>query len=287
VLPSLSVVAGFLIFEPFFGYPAIFSEFPSGVSRLQGAVVPAHLAFLALAGTLCSVAMYEHGLMPGRRAAVAVAVNVLILGATLTRTALVALAILLFPAFWRLIRHRDIAARYVMVSFATLFLLTAWFAVLGPELRARSRTSASGGGLDTSGRTEAWAFYLEAVQGNEWLGLGLGAATVVTRYSVEFSQYFSVPHNEYLRAFVDGGWIGLTLLLVGLVASGVSIIRAAAPVARPTLLGMMTATLILAVTDNAFSTVQYLVPTGLAVAAIVSLNQSNLSSSDISAVQRP
>ncbi len=273
LLPALSVLSNLLLFEPLAGYPTLFSEYASGVTRLQGAVVPAHLAFLALAGTFGTLLALDLRIARARHAVPLLIVNVLILAATLTRTSLLALAILLLPALWRLIRHRDVFARYVMVTVITAVVAAAWFVVLGPELQARSMTSASGGQFDTSGRTEAWAFYLNAARGHEWTGLGLGAATVVTRYSAEFSQYFPVPHNEYIRAYVDGGWIGLVLLLLALVLSGRYLISAVAPACRPTVRALMVATLVLAITDNAFSTVQYLVPLGLALSAAVSLHQ--------------
>jgi hypothetical protein len=62
----------------------------------------------------------------------------------------------------------------------------------------------------TSGRLDAWERYWTEAKDNLVFGRGLGAGTVVNE---GIDTAFEVPHNEYLRLIVDGGFVGLAIML--------------------------------------------------------------------------
>ena len=63
--------------------------------------------------------------------------------------------------------------------------------------------------LNTAGRRELWPELVKQCSPTSMTGLGIGASG---RISAGLSRTLDQPHNEYLRAYCDEGWIGSALL---------------------------------------------------------------------------
>lgn len=259
-------------------------EFTTGVYRLQGAAIPAHLASMALLGMLAAYTLT-------RRIYVWIGLfNFAIIAATVTRLqfvlGIVILCVFVWPTLkqsWTKKNHRQLAVLsvaaifvvaitiYTLPDFAarssptypqsTLFLLKnppadEWVKAVSEQdvsddcplrrdgkvrvncLQRKSLKKAikarnvvlSHNFIDpawieaeadhvpdenlpiyTSGRLDAWERYWTEAKDNLVFGRGLGAGTVVNE---GIDTAFEVPHNEYLRLIVDGGLVGLAMMLV-------------------------------------------------------------------------
>jgi O-antigen ligase len=110
------------------------------------------------------------------------------------------------------------------------------------------------GGFNTSGRRQAWDFFLGVGDRHPWSGNGLGASAVATATEAPagVQTAFVAPHNEYIHLYVDLGWLlgavvlGAVALLLGYVAR-----RAAGALEA---LGLLAGTAVLALLDNPLST---------------------------------
>ncbi len=72
------------------------------------------------------------------------------------------------------------------------------------------------GKFDSAGRFEAWPLVYEKSFDTPWFGHGIGeSAPFVFRVWAPMDK----PHNEYLKVFYEGGMIGLTFFVLGLVGT--------------------------------------------------------------------
>lgn len=68
------------------------------------------------------------------------------------------------------------------------------------------------GFLNTSSRFYVWQETLKLSQGNRSMGLGIGYIKTLDEFFTRLG--FLSPHNEYIKFFVEGGYIGLGILLI-------------------------------------------------------------------------
>jgi O-antigen ligase len=66
-----------------------------------------------------------------------------------------------------------------------------------------------------SGRDILWPYFAAAADRSPWFGWGIGAGNAVIPQTSDVAQLLGTfaAHNEYLRIRVEGGWIGLALLV--------------------------------------------------------------------------
>jgi len=233
----------------------------TGAERLQGAVVPAHLAMLAFAAVCAACWLSTQHQRWALPAAVAASASCL---ATGTRGAAFACVVVLV---FTVVAGRMSAGRKLL--WATLG--AAVVAVFVPLLLLRSESSATGEGINTSGRDVAWAFWGERAARTPWFGQGIGASTQLTagtRSGSELS-YFVVPHNMYLQLWLDIGYVGIVLVVAGLVGFAVWAVRRVDRPARPVLYGLFVAFAVYSSVDNTLVTPQMMVPLLMLVAAMV------------------
>jgi O-antigen ligase len=83
------------------------------------------------------------------------------------------------------------------------------------EIRLFNVLSSEAG--DLSGRDLIWPLFQDAWDASPWVGWGVGAGKVLVPEDTMLARLLgtTAAHNEYLRIGVDGGWLGL-LLLIGL-----------------------------------------------------------------------
>jgi O-antigen ligase len=68
---------------------------------------------------------------------------------------------------------------------------------------------------DLSGREILWPLFEAAANRSPWIGWGVGAGNAIVPADGDVAKLLGTfaAHNEYLRIRVEGGWIGLALLI--------------------------------------------------------------------------
>ncbi|WP_135556621.1 O-antigen ligase family protein [Paenibacillus cymbidii] len=257
LLPLVSVVVGALL-QAAHLYSLLDVEF-TGAVRVQGANIAPHLAMLAFLGI--TVALLELKRDPGfsRFAYATLAVNFAILVATGTRGPLLAMLLLAGYTFF------DMSKQYIkgkvmliVPLFCTVVLLAAATYASWDNMMKRSFERDTGTGIDLSGRTEAWAYFLRGAADSPVTGRGLGAVTVANDGSLY--EGFVVPHNEYIRFFFDGGYIGAGLFFLSLLAVFGAVYRVLPARIRKPYVLFLAGFFAYSFTDNTLSTVQFIIP---------------------------
>jgi O-antigen ligase len=209
-IPLISVAGGGIL--DLAGLRPVFLN--SGGERLAGLGHPAFLAgFCLIAIYACLIELYREG---RTRTLLLLAVNFLILVLTGARAPLAyAVAVtgltLVFvhsPAFPR--RARILP----MLLAACLLPLLVLLANDLSSVRLFNVLSNEAGNL--SGRDLLWPPFEQAAAASPWVGWGVGAGNVIIPADSELASLMRTwaAHNEYLRVRVEGGMIGLGLLVV-------------------------------------------------------------------------
>lgn len=258
-LPWVSIALGFAL-QAVGGGTVIRPEF-TGVPRLQGALIPAHLAMLAFAATVASCWL----LVRRYRGAAAMAfASVAVCFATGTRAASAASLIVLGATL--LSGRAKGVQRVVGLGFGIAIV-----AIFLPLLQQRS-ASFGNDAFNTSGRVDAWQFWIRAAEQAPYFGRGIGASLELAESGITRTralENFVVPHNMYLQVWLDAGYVGAAAVAVGLLVAWRVIARTADPAARPVLRATALALLLYSVVDNTLVTPHLIVPvvTLLAVVA--------------------
>ena len=267
-LPALSVVTGAAL-DAAGVHPLQMAEY-TGVQRLQGASIPAYFGFLCAAGAGGATALLLRPSGSARHlrpwALLALGLSIVCAGLSGTRGALIATVVVASPALVRMVRSAR--RRHVRLRRA---LLIGLLAVIGtaavlPTLIERTKTSSTNDDLDTSGRAEAWTFYLDAMNGATLAGRGIGAGPVIGEEGFGLLRGdFRGTHNEYVRLFVESGWLGV-VLVVGAVTLHLRAHLAATPAhAKAGLVALIVTFVAYSVVDNTVSTFHFFLPFGLLV----------------------
>lgn len=259
-LPLWSVVAGIPL--QIAGVSTVLRvDEDSGVPRLQGASIPAHLAMLALIGLfagLCLVSMRD--VDRSRRTYLWVGLNLVILVATATRGALVVGAVMVLAFIVHaLLVNRRITRRARSAAWLLTAIGIGATVVALPELIRRSMGNSYEGTFNTSGRDQAWEFFFGLASQNPYTGKGLGFATVaVQMYAPPHVQkQFVAPHNEYIHLVLDGGVFLLFALLAAMLAAFYVAARAQRGTVRWVIVALGAAVVFWSAIDNTFSTPQF------------------------------
>lgn len=257
VLPLISVFIG-IIFEAAGISPLFVDEF-TGATRLAGANIPPHLAFLAFMAFMA--ATIEAKRRPDRLVFyyTMMSVNFLILVLTGTRGGLISLMLMVFIFMYDLSKQflKGKSALIIpLFGFAAVLVSSVWLQL--DNLKKRSFERATEVGIDLSGRLEAWDFFLKGVEGSPWFGKGLGAVLVANDGSLY--EGFMVPHNEYIRFYYDGGIIGAVLLFAAILYVFRNVIRENVKELRRYMTVLMIGFLIYSISDNTLSTLQFILP---------------------------
>ncbi|UQZ35044.1 polysaccharide polymerase [Paenibacillus sp. PK3_47] len=257
LLPLVSMLVGVVLHVANF-HSILTIEF-TGAVRVQGANIPPHLAMLAFMGVAISFIEIKRSPQHTRFFYIMLALNFLILVATGTRGPLLALVLMVIYYFFDISRqYLKGKSQYLIPLLCSLVLIVAAVFLQLDNLKKRSFERTTAEGIDLSGRTEAWEFFLDKAAGSPWSGRGLGSATVANDGTLY--KGFVVPHNEYIRFYFDGGYIGAILLLLSLLAVFILVYRALAPPVKPYYLLFIAAFLIYSFSDNTLSTVQFIIP---------------------------
>jgi teichuronic acid biosynthesis protein TuaE len=272
-LPAVSVAAGLALAAA--GVRPLSMQEYTGVHRLQGATIPAYLGFLGVAGAAAGTALLllprDAGGATRRQrpfAVLAILAGVASVASSGTRGALFAALAVAAPVAWRAGWGGHGAAgagRTVRAAVLVVALTVAGIAVT-PMLVERTRTDETSSALDTSGRAEAWTFYLREAAGAPELGRGLGAGPVIGEEGFgRLRGDFRGTHNEYVRLFVEGGWLGL-VLVVGAVAVHLgSHLRRTPRHVRAGAIALVVVFAAYSAVDNTISNFHFFLPFGLLI----------------------
>lgn len=186
--------------------------------RLAGSTHPAFLGSFAMTAIYASlIELCRDG---RRRYLAGVAVNFLILLACGARSPLFCAVIVTGFVFLFLRSEAfTIRSRVVPIMLGLLVLpLMIVVAVSSDSVRLFDKLSGKAG--DLSGRDVIWPFFRDAWNQSPWFGWGVGAGKVVVDPDSLIAHLLgtTAAHNEYLRIGVDGGYVGLTVLILLLAA---------------------------------------------------------------------
>lgn len=247
LLPLLSVGIGLLS-----GHSIFRLEY-NGAYRLQGLLVPAHLAMLSSIAIV--VNLFLRTTRTSRFSIIIIIINTAILMLTQTRGALLFTLFLTIGYFiYSSNRNqlRRIATRYL---FPLLILVIAVPLLI--NIYQSRQVSLDDPEINTSGRLLAWAYFLDIGYERKYVGYGLGSSTEVTVNKLGALSYFKVPHNEFIKFFVEIGLIGSlffwTLLYRNLFKN---INPLYIKYKKLLFLGLI----LYALVDNLFSTIQFYIP---------------------------
>jgi O-antigen ligase len=230
-------------------------------TRLAGASIPAQLALTSFVA--CITASICYRVTRWRWAPVLVVANAAILGLTISRGAAIALAIaMLYPALrfalsrgpafrmpqWLRISALAVAVIIVLVVVLPAFLSRDTGGYYIPGVGTQRDT--------TSGRSKAWAQFFAIGKQSPLFGHGLGAGPITKVQE----QGFLAQHNEYLRLFLEGGYVGGGLVLLAIVVVVATCIARSPPAIRFDLLSLVAGFAFLSYTDNTLTSVSLSIP---------------------------
>ena len=187
----------------------------SDVYRLQGATTPKDIAQMAMLGMLiCMLLARQHRFYLGLGL-----VNYGLIALTASRTNMLMGVLLIGVYLWPDIQQFRRSRQWHELKYATFVLGAVAMLTLAnsPAILNRLTFIAEDSSIQTeldansSGRLGSWEKYWDAAEQNILFGRGLGAGTVVVS---ESDEELKIPHNEYLRLIVDGGLIGLGLVIL-------------------------------------------------------------------------
>jgi teichuronic acid biosynthesis protein TuaE len=227
--------------------------------RLEGATIVAWLGTFGVCAVIACLALYRRE--QWKLAKWIGFADVVILGATLTRGALLALGIVALPSLVRFGR-RQLSAKSI-TGMAKLGMAIAaaiaGAAILIPGLQERNENAivydAARGAVThevASGRLQAWAFAYEQAKVNLAFGRDIGAGPIVGKIPGSPGG-FTAQHNEYVRMLLEVGIIGGVILLMTMITTLVSLIRRAPPRVRADLAAAGVALALYSATENTLS----------------------------------
>lgn len=196
-LPLFSIVIG-LILWPLGGLNPFLRGSYIG---LAGASEATNLAFFCLIGICASFFKFKRDKIVKYR--YFMYINFFFLLCTLTRGGIISGVIIilydLIPFLKSCLKNKK--RIFVVSSMIIISVIPIYFVI--NQLIAR--TYGVSGEINTSGRTEAWAYIISLCK-NRFIGNGYGFLKTRTEYQLQF---FSAAHNEYVHLYTEMGLIGV------------------------------------------------------------------------------
>ena len=209
-IPLLSVAAGAIL--AIAGLRPLFLE--SGGERLAGLGHPAFLAGVCLAAIYANlIELYREG---ESRTLLLLMANFLILALTGARAPL-AYAVAVTGLTLIFVRSPAFPGRRRILPLLLAACLVPPLVILANDLAAvRLFNVLSNEAGNLSGRDLLWPAFEQAAATSPWFGWGVGAGNAIIPPDSELARLIqtSAAHNEYLRVRVEGGLIGLGLLVL-------------------------------------------------------------------------
>jgi O-antigen ligase len=209
LIPVLTVAAGAVLDAA--GIRPLFIDL--GGARLGALGHPAFLAGFCMTAIYAGlIELFRHG--RGRDMAL-LAVNFVLLAATGARAPLAYAAAVCLIALLAVDAPRFPRRRRITLLLAGASMLPLLVALSGEMTGVRLVSVLSTNAENLSGREVLWPLFEAAAAQSPWFGWGVGAGNAVVPEGSDVARYIGTlaAHNEYLRIRVEGGWIGLSLLI--------------------------------------------------------------------------
>ncbi len=143
--------------------------------------------------------------------------------------------------------------------------------------RTEMETFNAEGSINLSGRDVAWTYFLEQVHGLNLFGGGLGSTSHITEGVREMNLYlFVAPHNEFIRVFMELGWIGCILFFLNIFLIFKYVFKKSTKQTQVFLFLAFLGFLIITGFDNTFSTIQSYLPLALLLKFILTTEQMKI-----------
>ncbi len=173
---------------------------------------PRSFSLFALMGVAWHVAGWRYG---SKLSLLAACVITLVIGYSLSRTALVVAALLFALAWFEPWSIRG----WVRFTVSSVLGVGAIYYAIYHVAPLRDRffegdvsLAVGGVSVNASGRTEMWETILASYRESPWLGKGLGSSQVLIDTRMPGLGH---PHNDYLRILHDHGAVGMVLWVLG------------------------------------------------------------------------
>jgi O-antigen ligase len=191
----------------------LFSD-QAGLLRLQGSTHPAFLGGFAAAAVYASlVELYRDG---RSRHLWAIAINYVILALSGARAPLACAFGVTAAAFFFLRADPFPARRRLPLILLGMLILPVLVAMASGSSAIRLLNILSSDAQNLSGRDLIWPLFEQAWSQSPLVGWGIGAGKSVVDPDSLIAKLLgtTAAHNEYLRMGVDGGYLGLGLLIL-------------------------------------------------------------------------
>ena len=242
-------------------------------TRLRGASIASQLGLSAFISSVVALVVWR--ISRWRPALLIFALDAAILAATASRGAAAALGVAVaWPALrYGLEAFRRSDPRTAIMRLAALGgVLALLAATLVPRLESRNTQERYYAGYgtvsdSTSGRQAAWDQFYAIAKEEPIFGHGLGSGPLT-----EIEQKgFLAQHNEYLRFFLEGGYVGGGIVLLSILLAVGTAIRRSPRWLRLDLAGAAVALGLVSYTDNTLSSIVLIVPFAVMVGICASL----------------
>ncbi len=182
--------------------------------RLSGSTHPAFLGGYAMAAMYaCLVELYRNG---RNRYLYLLVVNALILIGSGARSPLACAVIVVALAFFAIRSDSFTLRKRVLPMILGLLALPIMLAIAATSNSIRLLTVLSGNAEGLSGRDVIWPFFEAAFAQSRMFGWGLGAGKMIIDPDSLTAHLLgtTAAHNEYLRIGVEGGYVGIALVMI-------------------------------------------------------------------------
>ncbi len=235
---------------------SIFRFEGGGIYRLQGASVPAHYGMICFFGIFAQNISFFIFNKKGIINKIIFLLLFVILYLTGARTALLCSIILTAFYFSKYLKYptwKKVLASIIWMGTSILYLIID-----------NTRNNVTGDNnelINTSGRTEAWAFFYRRFLDEPVWGIGSGNSSKFMKNSI--IEFFITPHNEYLRLIVETGLVGACIIIILVVPKlykNISLNKLKGKNTDFTIAILYLTVLIFSITDNTFATYQFYIP---------------------------
>lgn len=212
-VPTLILVFG--LFLTAAGMRPLLAPDEGGSVRLAGSTLPAFLGgFAMMASYAALVELYRNG---RNRYLYLLVLNLVILVGTGARSPLACAVLVVGIAFVAIKSNSFTLRKRVLPLILALLSLPIMLGIAATSNSIRLLTVLSGGNAEgLSGRDVIWPFFQAAFAQSPVFGWGLGTGKVLVDPDSLVAKLLgtTAAHNEYLRMGVDGGYVGITLIMV-------------------------------------------------------------------------
>ncbi|WP_192986679.1 O-antigen ligase family protein [Carnobacterium mobile] len=199
-LPFISIILGLLLSS--FGLLDFIGRNGTG---LAGASMATNLSFFGVNGIIAAIILRKELNSDIYRGLIYI--NFLITALTLTRGGILAGSILLIPDFFSFLKNILQKKKYIMISLISFVSILYPLNYIYKNILERTVVN---GQINTSGRVDAWTSIIN-LSTNKLLGNGYGFLKTVTDTSL---RAFTAAHNEYIRMYVETGYVGIVIIVL-------------------------------------------------------------------------